>query len=388
MVSILARIFIRNRSDVQNPAVRRAYGTLCGVLGIFLNVLLSAGKFAAGVMSGSVAMTADAANNLSDAGSSVITLAGFYLGGRQADDEHPFGHGRAEYISGLAVSAIILIMGFDLAKTSISKILSPSPVEAGWVSFVILGASILVKLYMFFYNRVVGRKIDSSAMRATALDSFSDVAATTVVLLSAAASALFELNIDGWCGVAVSLFICYSGINSARDTLSPLLGSAPDPEFVSQVEQTVLAHPEIIGIHDLIVHDYGPGRRIISLHGEVDGKGNIFELHGVIDSIEQELARKLGCEAVIHMDPVDTDDERTEQLREKCLELARQIDPGIAIHDFRIVPSAESTNLVFDAVVPKGFKRRDEETQRQIQSAVAQNLEGCRAIVKIDRSYV
>ncbi len=388
MVTLLARLFIRNWNNTADPAVRRAYGTLCSVFGIFLNILLSAGKFVVGAASGSVAITADAANNLSDAGSSLITLAGFFFAGRQADDEHPFGHGRAEYISGLAVSAVILIMGFDLAKTSFSKILHPSPVDTGWASFVVLGASILVKLYMFFYNRKIGRKIDSGAMRATALDSFSDVAATSVVLLSAAVSAIFKLNIDGWCGAAVSLFICYSGINAARDTLSPLLGSAPDPEFVRQVEEIVLAHPEISGIHDLIVHDYGPGRRIISLHGEVDGRGDIYVLHGVIDAIEIELARKLHCEAVIHMDPVAVEDERTVKLRSMCLELAQQIDPRIAIHDFRIVPSGEVTNLVFDAVVPKGFKLRDDETRRRIVDAVQHELEGCRAVVKIDRSYI
>ena len=289
MITLLARWFIPNRENTADPAVRRAYGTLCGAVGIVLNLLLAAGKFLAGTLAGSIAVTADAFNNLSDAGSSLITLLGFRLAGRRADAGHPYGHGRLEYVSGLAVAVVIILMAFELGKSAVGKILAPEPVSGGWLPAAILAAAIGVKLYMFCYNRAVAKRIGSAAMRAAAADSLSDCIATAVVLLSMGVSRLFAVNIDGWAGLAVALFILWTGIGAARDTLSPLLGQAPSPEFVREVTDTVLAHPEVLGIHDLIVHDYGPGRQIISLHAEVDGKKDIFATHDAIDNIEREL---------------------------------------------------------------------------------------------------
>ena len=295
MISLLSKIFIKNRDDVTDSAVRKAYGSLCSALGIVLNVLLFAGKYIAGAVSGSIAITADAFNNLSDAGSSAISLVGFHLSSKKPDLDHPFGHGRLEYISGLCVAALILVMGVELLISSVQKIITPEPVEIGLLPAAILIVSIAVKVYMSAYNRSVGKKISSSAMLATATDSLSDSIATTVVLISMGVSYLFDVNIDGYAGVLVALFILWAGIGVARDTLSPLLGQAPDPGLVQRIEDIVMGREEIIGMHDLVVHDYGPGRLMISLHAEVDGRGDIFELHDAVDVVERTLAQELGC---------------------------------------------------------------------------------------------
>ncbi|MGM9588106.1 MAG: cation diffusion facilitator family transporter, partial [Candidatus Limivicinus sp.] len=271
MIKLLTKLFIKDHENVTNAAVRRAYGTMCSLYGIFLNLLLFAGKYFAGVISGSVAITADAFNNLSDAGSSIITLLGFAIAGKKPDPDHPFGHGRAEYLAGLVLSAVIILMGFELVKSSFEKILHPEPISSGLLPAIILVCSILVKFYMCLYNRSVGKKINSAAMQATATDSLSDSVATTVVLISMGVSYFFHVNIDGYAGLLVAVFILYAGFNAAKDTVSPLLGQAPDPEFVQQVADIVTAHPEVVGIHDLVVHDYGPGRVMVSLHAEVRG---------------------------------------------------------------------------------------------------------------------
>ena len=387
MIRLLSKIFIRNRDDVENPEVRTAYGILCGAVGILLNLLLFAGKFFAGTLSGSIAITADAFNNLSDAGSSVITLMGFRLGGQKPDSEHPFGHGRIEYLSGLLVSMFIILMGFELARTSVGKILHPVPVEFSWVSVGILTASICVKLYMCYYNRTVGKRIRSTAMRATAMDSLSDSAATSAVLIATLAGRFAGVMIDGWCGILVALFIIWSGLGSGRDTLDPLLGQPPSAEFVSDIRDIVMAHPDILGIHDLIVHDYGPGRRMISLHAEVPASENVLDIHDEIDNIETELKWKLGCETVIHMDPIVVDDGITEEVRKKVAVLVSRIDSQVSIHDFRMVAGTTHTNLIFDAVVPFKFRLADEQVRSEICAAV-QALDGSYfAVVNVERSY-
>ena len=316
MITLLSKIFIKNHDDVTNPAVRKAYGMLCSLTGIFLNVLLFAGKYIAGTLAGSIAVTADAFNNLSDAGSSVITLLGFRMASKKPDPDHPFGHGRIEYLSGLAVSLIIIVVGVQLGLESIDKIRSPEEIDASLLPMLILVASICVKGYMFFYNRAVGRKINSPGMSATATDSLSDCIATLVVLISMLVARFTGVNIDGWSGAVVAVFIIYSGFSAARDTLSPLLGSAPDPELVKRIVDIVMAHPEVLNVHDLIVHDYGPGRLMVSLHAEVPGNGDIYELHDAIDTAEYELQKELGCSAVIHMDPVSTDDSKIGRMRD------------------------------------------------------------------------
>lgn len=388
MISLLAKWLIPNHQNTTDAAVRRAYGQLCGVVGIVLNVLLFAGKFVAGTISGSIAITADAFNNLSDAGSSVVTLLGFRLAGKKPDPEHPFGHGRFEYLSGLVVSALILLMGVELAKSSLDKIAHPEPVEFSVVAIVILLASIAVKFYMSLYNRRVGKKINSSAMVATAIDSLSDTISTAAVLVAMVVGKFSGLMIDGWVGMVVALFILYSAIRSAMETLDPLLGQPPEPEFVHSIEELVLSHDEICGIHDLVVHDYGPGRVMISLHAEVPASGDILELHDVIDSIEVELQEQLDCEAVIHMDPIVTDDALTTELRMKMAALVREVDEQATIHDFRMVVGPTHTNLIFDAVVPYGGEKTASQIEAEIKQKVRQ-MEGTYfAVVRVEHSYV
>ena len=385
MISLLARLFIKQSGDEQ--AVRKAYGILCGAVGIGFNVLLFIGKFFAGTLAGSIAITADAFNNLSDAGSSFVTLLGFQMAGQKPDSEHPFGHGRIEYLSGLAVSMLILLMGVELAKSSLQKILHPEPVDSSPVVIAILCVSIAVKLYMFSYNRRLGRKLNSSAMEATSMDSLSDSAATLAVLIATLVGHFTGLMIDGWCGILVAAFILWSGFNAAKDTLDPLLGTPPTREFVTQIRDIVMAHKSILGIHDLIVHDYGPGRVMISVHAEVSASENVLELHDEIDNVEKELREKLGCEAVIHMDPIVTDDGVTKETRERVAALVHCIDDEISIHDFRMVAGPSHTNVIFDAVVPYGFRLTDSEVEEKIKSAV-RTLDGNYfAVVKVERSY-
>ena len=387
MMELLSRWFIRDRDNVTDPRVRRAYGQLCGLVGIGLNILLFAGKFFAGTLSGSVAITADAFNNLSDAGSSVVTLLGFRLAGKKPDPQHPFGHGRLEYVSGLIVAGLILLMGVELAKSSVEKILHPAAVDFSVIALVILAVSICVKLYMCLYNRRIGKKIRSAAMEATAADSLNDCITTTTVLAATLIGQFTGVKIDGWCGVLVAAFILWSGIGAAKDTLDPLLGTPPTAEFVSSIRQLVMSHPGIIGIHDLIVHDYGPGRVMISLHAEVPAEENVLDLHDEIDNVEKELKERLGCEAVIHMDPVVTDDGITEETRERVQALIHCIDDAINIHDFRMVSGPTHTNLIFDAVVPFHFRLTDEEVRQKIQAAVRALDGNYYAVVNVERSY-
>ena len=385
MISLLARLFIKQSGDEQ--AVRKAYGILCGAVGIGFNVLLFIGKFFAGTLAGSIAITADAFNNLSDAGSSFVTLLGFQMAGQKPDSEHPFGHGRIEYLSGLAVSMLILLMGVELAKSSLQKILHPEPVDSSPVVIAILCVSIAVKLYMFSYNRRLGRKLNSSAMEATSMDSLSDSAATLAVLIATLVGHFTGLMIDGWCGILVAAFILWSGFNAAKDTLDPLLGTPPTREFVTQIRDIVMAHKSILGIHDLIVHDYGPGRVIISVHAEVSASENVLELHDEIDNVEKELREKLGCEAVIHMDPIVTDDGITEETRQRVAALVHCIDDEINIHDFRMVVGPTHTNVIFDAVVPFKFRLTDAEVREKIEAAVRALDGNYYAVVNVERPY-
>ena len=302
MTELLTRLFIRDKDNVQDPAVRQRYGALSGFTGICLNILLFLGKLIAGTVSGSIAITADAFNNLSDAGSSVVTLIGFRLAGQKPDRDHPFGHGRVEYLSGLAVSVVILLMGFELGKTSFQKILSPQPVDFSLLPLIILPVSILVKGWMYLFNRKLGKKIDSAAMMATAADSLSDMASTAVVLLGTLAGHFFRIQLDGYLGVLVAIFILYTGVSAMKDTIDPLLGRAPDPALVAGIRRLALAPPEILGLHDLIVHDYGPGRLFASLHAEVDKDDDISAIHDIIDTVERQIYHELGCEICIHMD--------------------------------------------------------------------------------------
>ncbi len=388
MFSILSRLCIKNYEAYDDVTVRQQYGVLGSILGIILNCILFGFKYFAGVISGSVAIMADALNNLSDAGSSIITFVGFKITQRQPDDEHPFGHGRSEYISGFIVSIAIILMGVEVAKSSFEKILKPQSIDTSMVSIVIIIVSILVKIYMAFYNHNIGKKIHSTAMKATAIDSLSDVVATSVVLLSILVAKFKGINVDGYCGVLVALFILFAGYQAAKDTLTPLLGTKPNRELVEQIEQTVLAHRDILGLHDLIIHDYGPGRMIISLHAEVNGEGNIYTIHDMIDNIERELNEKFHCESVIHMDPIDIKNEKTAILHREIITLIASVDQRFTIHDFRMVKGDTHTNLIFDIVIPSDYHLSEKEIQQKVCNLINERYDNYNPIIKIDKPYV
>ena len=387
MISLLAKLFIKDYTNVTDSKVREAYGVLCGGMGIALNILLFLGKFLAGTLSGSIAITADAFNNLSDAGSSFITLIGFKLGSQKPDPEHPFGHGRMEYLSGLAVAVLIIVMAVELFKSSFDKILHPEVLECSAVIVLILIASIAVKIYMAIYNHSVGRKIQSAAMGATAKDSMSDTVATTVVLIATLVGAIWGVPIDGYCGVLVSILIFMAGFGAIKDTVGPLLGTAPEKEFVDKIEEIVMSHDIVKGMHDLVVHDYGPGRVMISLHAEVPHTEDILVIHDEIDNIEEELGDKLNCEAVIHMDPIIVDDEKVNEVKEYVRNIVCQVGEELNFHDFRMVSGNSHTNLIFDVVVPFKYKMSDEVIKKAIQEAIWVNYPRYNAVIHIDHAY-
>ena len=387
MIKLLAKIFIKDSQNTADSKVRVAYGYLCGAVGIALNILLFAGKIIAGTISGSVAVTADAFNNLSDAGSSIISLIGFRLASQKPDPHHPFGHGRFEYIASLIISIIIVLMGFELGKSSFEKIVAPQAVEYSAVTFAVLGASVLVKLYMFFYNNSVGKKIDSATMRATAMDSISDAVSTGAVLISAVIAMFTNLALDGWMGLVVAAFIMVTGFKSAKETIDSLLGTPPSPEFVKQIEDMALQYDDIIGVHDMIVHNYGPGRTFVSLHAEVPSDGDIVAIHDTVDNAEREIAKELGCLVTIHMDPVDVHDEHTAQLREKVSEIIKQINPNITFHDFRVVSGPTHTNLIFDIVSPMDCGLSDQELADTIADKIHQCNESYFAVINVDKDF-
>lgn len=388
MITLLSKWFINDYKNTESPLVRKNYGMLCGAIGIILNLLLFAGKFFAGVLSSSIAITADALNNLSDAGSSVITLIGFHMAGQKPDSDHPFGHGRIEYLSGLFVSIAILFMAVELLRSSISKIIHPEEINYDPIILWILILSILIKIYMAFYNRKIGKKIKSAAMCAASTDSLSDTLATFVALISTLCAHYFGLKIDGICGIFVGLFILFAGMQAAKETISPLLGQPPEPEFVQKIHDLVLRHEGIIGIHDLIVHNYGPGRLMISLHAEIPADSDIISMHDLIDNIEHDLRSELLCEAVIHMDPICINDEETMKAKNIITEIIKQIDPNLTLHDFRIVKGPTHTNIIFDLVIPYKFKYSDTETLQLIDQKVKALKNNYFTVIDIDHTYI
>ena len=387
MTSFLIKHFIPRYQETKDPAVRQRYGILGGVVGIICNLLLCGAKIVMGLITGAISIVADGINNLSDAGSCVVSLLGFKMSGKPADDKHPFGHGRVEYISGLIVSFIILLMAVELIKTSVEKILHPQAAVFSWVTLAVLGLSVAVKLWMGLFNRKLGKKIDSAVLRAAAMDSISDVCATGAVLAGFLISYWTHLNLDGYLGVLVALFIAYSGILTARETLNLLLGQAPDPELVKSIEDTVLTYPDIVGIHDLIVHNYGPGHLVASLHAEVPCDVDILKIHDVIDLAERDLKAKFDCEAVIHMDPIVTDDKETNEVRQKIAAIVKLIDSSVTIHDFRMVKGPTHTNLIFDVVVPHQFRLTDEEVVEALRQGVKALDPKFEIVVNVDKSY-
>ncbi len=388
MIEKLVHILIHDAQNVNDPKVRQKYGILSGSVGIFCNLILFFAKLLSGIASGAISIIADAFNNLSDAGSSIITLVGFYMAGKPADKDHPFGHGRIEYLSGLIISVIILLVGAELLKNSIEKILDPEEISSSAVTVVILIGSVLMKFWMAWFNRKLGEKIQSAAMKATAADSLNDCIATAVVLLGVLVNAFTGYNIDGIAGIAVACFILKAGYDAAKDTLQPLLGQKPDPELVKEIEKLVLSYKEISGVHDLIIHDYGPGRLIISLHAEISDHMDINQAHDVIDTIEKELHQKFGCEATIHMDPIAVDDKKTLEIREKIKEKVKEIHPEITIHDFRMVKGSVESNLIFDVLIPDELEIPKQEIEEMVKQKVREINSAYHAVIHVEKGYI
>jgi len=390
MIELFLKKNIKNEKEEISSEDRSAIAKKCSVFGIFLNVFLFAMKFIAGTLSGSLAITSDAFNNLSDAGSSIITLFGIHLSQKKPDPEHPFGHGRIEYLSGLAVSILIIIMGLDLAKDAFESILDPKKKEMTHLllNLIILSFSILIKLYMWYYNRKYGKMIRSTAMTACATDSLSDCVSTAVVLCTTVISSKFELPLlDVICGFVVAILILVAGIRSVKDTLVPLLGQPADRELLHGIENFVLKNEKIVGVHDLIVHDYGPGRRMASLHAEVPFDCSIFEIHDLIDNIESEIKDKFGCETVIHMDPVDYSDPKTLALKEELSNFLSEVYPEIHFHDFRVVHGKTHTNLIFDIVKPYSLKIPSKEICITIKNRILEKHPNHYCVIRVDHDY-
>lgn len=390
MVTILAKLWIKDYQMINEPKVRQSYGILCGILGIVLNICLFSGKMVIGLMSGSIAIVADSLNNLADAGSSIITLMGFKLAMQEPDKEHPFGHGRFEYIAGFMVACIIIFMSFELLQSSITRIFKPQEMMVSWVVFGILISSILVKFYMAFYHYKLAKLLDSTAMKAVAVDSLSDCMATAIVLITALIYEYYEIMLDGYAGIIVGIFVFIAGINTFKDTINPLLGQPPSKEFVNNIYDIVLSYKKkgVMGIHDLVVHDYGPGRRMISLHVEVPATGDVVKLHEMIDHIEHHLEKDLSCEAVIHMDPISDRNEFTNYIKIEIQKILKQIDSIIQFHDLRVVPGIEQTNLIFDIVIPFAYKMKDEEVVACIQKEMKKIDQTFHCIIKVDKNYM
>lgn len=382
----LCRRFIKDSDKTDDPKVRFAYGRLAGIVGILCNLLLCGGKLLAGILAGSLAMIADAFNNLSDAGSSIVTLIGFKLADAPPDKDHPFGHGRMEYLSAMGVAVLIILAGFELATSAFDKILHPAASTFSWISVIILAVSILVKLWMAVFNRRIGKKIRSDALCAAGMDSRNDVICTGVVLVSSLLTLVWEVSVDGYVGMAVALFVIWSGFTVIRDTVSPLLGQAPDPELVRDIQQTVLAYEGVVGIHDLIVHDYGPGRMMVSLHAEVPEDQPISKSHDVIDNIEMELQERFNLLACIHMDPIDTDNPETQRLKAVAIRLMNEMDESLTLHDFRVVAGDTHTNLLFDLVFPHRHPN-PKGAAAALQEAIHAHDPKLFAVIKIEYSY-
>lgn len=386
MIEFLIRRFVPDWQQVQRTDVRERYGTLAAAVGILSNIFLCIIKGLIGLFSGSIAVTADAVNNLSDAGSSVITLLAFKIAGKPADEEHPYGHARMEYISGMAVSFIIILLGLELMGSSFEKILHPEEVGVSALTYLVLIVSIAVKLWQGMFNRNLGKRISSEALQATAADSLNDVFSTGAVLLSTLVYQFTAIPIDGWVGMLVAIFITVSGVKLIMETGSPLLGQAPDPQMVRELEEKITAYDGVIGIHDLQVHNYGPGRVFATVHVEVPANRDILVSHDIIDNIEREVGHEMNLNLVIHMDPVVTDDERLNQLHAQVQQIVAGIDSDLSMHDFRAVFGPTHTNLVFDVVVPPGFSLSDSELSRRIEQQV-QTLGSYFCVITVDHNY-
>lgn len=388
MINFLIKSFIKDYENVKEPYVREAYGKLGSVVGIIANIVLSLSKIIIGTIFNSISITADGVNNLSDTGSSVVTFIGFKISNKPADKDHPFGHARIEYLTGLAVGVIILLLGVELVKSSVDKIRNPEITVFSWTMVIVLVFSIAVKLWLSYFNSKLANKISSSTMKATALDSRNDVIATSAVLASLFITKFTGLEVDGYMGVIVALFILYSGYTILKDILNPLLGEMPDPDFIDKIERKVLSYDGIINIHDLVVHNYGPNRYFATVHAEVDAKEDILKSHDMIDNIERDFAKDLNINLVIHLDPIITNDHEINQLRCMTGKIIREIDDRLSMHDFRVVKGETHTNLIFDVVIPVAYELKSSELVKKIEKEIQLKNENYYAVVTVDKSYV
>ena len=391
MTNLLIKLFVKNRDDVKNERVRGAHATLASVTGILMNLLLFVGKFVMGLITASISVLADALNNLSDAGSSIVTMIGFRLAAKPVDKEHPLGHGRFEYVTGFIVDAVIILVGAELFISSVERIFTPTTPTTGTATLIILGASILVKLWLFFFYRKIGKRIDSAALRATALDSISDCCSTTVVLFAALAAKFGwfgDFPLDGVAGILVACMILFAGCRSAKEIIDLLLGSPPSPEFIQEIYDFTAKYPTIVGIHDVMVHDYGPGRKIVSFHAEVPSDCNINYAHEVIDGLEQDMYNHFQCIVTIHLDPIVVGDEQVNAMRSFAEECAKAVDSGFSIHDFRMTQGETYTNLIFDLVVPTDSRFTVVDAVKAVSQEIKTRNENCFAVIRGEHPYV
>ncbi|MBR2408848.1 MAG: cation transporter [Lachnospiraceae bacterium] len=387
MTKLLVKLFVKNYEATQLPEVRAAYGKLSGLVGIFCNVLLFAAKFFLGTITASVAITADAFNNLGDASSGIVSFFGFKMASRPADKEHPYGHARYEYLAGLTVCVLILVIGVELLKESFGKILNPTPVVFSPVTLVVLLLAIGMKLWLAFFNRSIGKKIASQTLLATAADSRNDVIATGTVIVATVLSHVTKLELDGYMGLGVALFILYSGINLVKETLDPILGKAADEELVKEIERRIMGYPGVLGTHDLMIHDYGPGRQFGSVHVEVAAEEDVLESHDIIDNIERDFLEQLNLHLIVHMDPIVTKDESVTNMRHWLAQEVKKVHPELTVHDLRLVPGTTHTNVIFDCVIPRGLSQSDEEIKENIGRLVQQTYPNYYCVITVDHSY-
>ncbi len=387
MTKLFFKTFVKGYNDggKNSPEVRRRCGSAVAVVGIIANLLLSAFKLFAGILSGAISITADAMNNLSDAGSQVVSFISFKISGKPADRDHPFGHARIEYVASMIVSFLILLVGFELLTDSVKKIFEPVETTYSMLVMIILGASVAVKLWLFIFGRSAAKKIKSEVVRAAATDSLSDAIATSAVLVSAIISRFTGFATDAYMGTVVAIIVMIAGVKILNETKNSILGSAPEPELIEEIVRITKEYPEALGIHDMVVHNYGPGNTIASFHVEVDGTQNVFHTHDVIDLIEKRLYSELSVRATVHMDPIVTDNERVNELRNRIRELVKSIDPRLGIHDFRFVEGVTHSNLIFDVTVPFELKNSDEDIKRAICNKVSEMNPNYFVVMTIDR---
>ncbi len=388
MTNALIRLFIGKNADASDEKVRKKYALLASGTGIVVNFILFAVKLCLGLWIASVALIADGFNNVSDAGSAVLTLIGFHLASKPVDKEHPLGHGRMEYITGFIVDLLILLVGFDLLQRSFDKILHPSLPEANLLTFILLGVAVLVKLWLFFFYRKIAKRISSPALKGAAADSISDCFATSLVLISALVSKLFSVSIDGYAGIGISLFIIFTGVKEAKGTIDLLLGTPPSPQFIEEIYSYALAFPEVVGVHDVLVHDYGPGRQFVSFHAEIPADSDITKAHDVIDQIEREMEEKFHAIVTIHMDPIETNDERVTKMRAFAVKVVQSVDEAFTLHDFRMTYGGIHTNLIFDLLIPTDSKWSKDEASKTVAKKINELRPDCYAVIKAEHPFV